>query len=129
MGYEIVLPAGAIPGWPADVVLPSDPVWKHDDADSVRRLVRDGVVQRQLTPRAPLRLPFCRHQLHDVLACGRSKRVVERDESAPVSARQVEKIPVGGLLSIAGRAHFSHDSFGQRCLPFGKVHSIGYGPS
>jgi len=43
VGYEIVLPASAIPGWPADVVLPSDPVWKHDYAASVRRLVRDGV--------------------------------------------------------------------------------------
>ena len=43
IGYQIVLPASAIPGWPADVVLPSDPVWKHDYAASVRRLVRDGV--------------------------------------------------------------------------------------
>ena len=43
IGYTIVLPASAIPGWPADVVLPSDPVWKRDYAASVRRLVRDGV--------------------------------------------------------------------------------------
>jgi superfamily II DNA or RNA helicase/very-short-patch-repair endonuclease len=43
IGYQIVLPASAIPGWPADVVLPSDPVWKHEYAASVRRLVRDGV--------------------------------------------------------------------------------------
>lgn len=43
VGYTIVLPASAIPGWPADVVLPSDPVWKHDYSGSVRRLVRDGV--------------------------------------------------------------------------------------
>jgi very-short-patch-repair endonuclease len=43
IGYTIVLPASAIPGWPADVVLPSDPVWKRDYAGSVRRLVRDGV--------------------------------------------------------------------------------------
>lgn len=43
VGYEIVLPASAIPGWPADVILPSDPAWKHDYASSVRRLVRDGV--------------------------------------------------------------------------------------
>jgi very-short-patch-repair endonuclease len=32
-----------VPGWPADVVLPSDPVWKRDYSGSVRRLVRDGV--------------------------------------------------------------------------------------
>jgi hypothetical protein len=43
VGYEIVLPASAIPGWPADVVLPPDPAWKHDSAGSVRRRVRDGV--------------------------------------------------------------------------------------
>lgn len=43
IGYTVVLPASAIPGWPADVVLPSDPVWKRDYSGSVRRLVRDGV--------------------------------------------------------------------------------------
>jgi hypothetical protein len=43
VGYTIVLPASAIPGWPADVVLPADPIWKRDYAASVRRLVRDGV--------------------------------------------------------------------------------------
>jgi very-short-patch-repair endonuclease len=43
IGYRILLPASAIPGWPADVILPSDPVWKRDYSGSVRRLVRDGV--------------------------------------------------------------------------------------
>jgi superfamily II DNA or RNA helicase/very-short-patch-repair endonuclease len=43
VGYTILLPASAIPGWPADVVLPTDPVWKRDYSGSVRRLVRDGV--------------------------------------------------------------------------------------
>jgi superfamily II DNA or RNA helicase/very-short-patch-repair endonuclease len=43
IGYTILLPASAIPGWPADVVLPSDPVWKRDYAGSVQRLIRDGV--------------------------------------------------------------------------------------
>jgi superfamily II DNA or RNA helicase/very-short-patch-repair endonuclease len=43
IGYRILLPASAIPGWPADVILPSDPVWKRDYSRSVRRLVRDGV--------------------------------------------------------------------------------------
>ncbi len=43
VGYTIVLPAGAIPGWPADVPLPVDPAWKREYAASVRRLVRDGV--------------------------------------------------------------------------------------
>lgn len=66
IGYRILLPASvrlrsrpvqansgetspkpwrrrAIPGWPADVVLPSDPVWKRDYSGSVQRLVRHGV--------------------------------------------------------------------------------------
>src|SRR5205085_12486749 len=43
VGYTIVLPASAIPGWPSDVSLPADPSWKRDYAASVRRLVRDGV--------------------------------------------------------------------------------------
>jgi len=43
VGYTVVLPASAVPGWPVDVVLPSDPVWKRDYSGSVRRLVRDGV--------------------------------------------------------------------------------------
>ncbi|MEX1127531.1 MAG: DEAD/DEAH box helicase family protein [Vicinamibacterales bacterium] len=43
VGYTILLPASAIPGWPADVILPSDPVWKRDYSASVQRLVRDGV--------------------------------------------------------------------------------------
>ncbi len=43
VGYTVVLPASAVPGWPADVVLPADPVWKRDYSGSVRRLVRDGV--------------------------------------------------------------------------------------
>lgn len=43
IGYRILLPASAVPGWPADVPLPVDPIWKNDYAASVRRLVRDGV--------------------------------------------------------------------------------------
>ncbi|MDD4890073.1 MAG: DEAD/DEAH box helicase family protein [Phycisphaerae bacterium] len=43
VGYTILLPASAVPGWPADVPLPVDPLWKKDYAASVRRLVRDGV--------------------------------------------------------------------------------------
>jgi hypothetical protein len=43
IGYTVLLPASAIPGWPVDVILPADPVWKRDYAGSVQRLVRDGV--------------------------------------------------------------------------------------
>jgi very-short-patch-repair endonuclease len=43
VGYNILLPASAAPGWPADVPLPVDPQWKNDYAASVRRLIRDGI--------------------------------------------------------------------------------------
>jgi len=43
VGYKIILPASAVPGWPADVPLPADAHWKRDYAASVRRLIRDGV--------------------------------------------------------------------------------------
>lgn len=43
VGYTILLPGSALPGWPASVPLPVDPKWKRDYAASVRRLIRDGV--------------------------------------------------------------------------------------
>ncbi len=43
VGYSILLPASAVPGWPVEVPLPVDPEWKKEYAASVRRLVRDGV--------------------------------------------------------------------------------------
>lgn len=43
LGYTILLPASAVPGWPSDVPLPVDSQWKSEYAASVRRLVRDGV--------------------------------------------------------------------------------------
>ena len=43
VGYTILLPASAMPGWPAEIPLPIDPAWKQDYAASVRRLIRDGV--------------------------------------------------------------------------------------
>jgi len=43
IGYKILLPASAVPGWPVDVPLPVDPIWKEQYAATVRRLIRDGV--------------------------------------------------------------------------------------
>jgi len=43
LGYTILLPGSALPGWPAEVPLPIDPEWKRDYSASVRRLIRDGV--------------------------------------------------------------------------------------
>lgn len=43
IGYRILIPGSAVPGWPAEVPLPVDSQWKQDYATSVQRLVRDGV--------------------------------------------------------------------------------------
>jgi len=43
IGYSILMPASAVPGWPTEVPLPVEPEWKRDYAASVQRLVRDGV--------------------------------------------------------------------------------------
>ena len=43
VGYTVLIPGSAVPGWPAEVLLPVDPQWKSEYAESVRRLVRDGV--------------------------------------------------------------------------------------
>lgn len=43
VGYTILLPASAVPGWPVEVPLPIDPEWKRNYSASVQRLIRDGV--------------------------------------------------------------------------------------
>jgi superfamily II DNA or RNA helicase/very-short-patch-repair endonuclease len=43
VGYSILLPASALPGWPQSVPLPVDPAWKQDYSGSVKRLIQDGV--------------------------------------------------------------------------------------
>jgi superfamily II DNA or RNA helicase/very-short-patch-repair endonuclease len=43
VGYTVLLPGSAVPGWPTEVPLPVDPQWKNDYAATVRRLVQDGV--------------------------------------------------------------------------------------
>jgi hypothetical protein len=71
--YEVVLPASAIPGWPVDVVLPSDPVWKRDYSGSVRRLVRDGVD----VPLATLFVHAARQPSSDVEGADRARSATE----------------------------------------------------
>jgi very-short-patch-repair endonuclease len=43
LGYTVLLPASALPGWPVEVPLPVDPRWKQNHTASVQRLIRDGV--------------------------------------------------------------------------------------
>ena len=73
VGYTVLLPASAIPGWPADVILPSDPVWKRDYSGSVRRLVRDGVD----TPLASLFVHVARTVPPDADGASRARSATE----------------------------------------------------
>jgi superfamily II DNA or RNA helicase/very-short-patch-repair endonuclease len=73
IGYTILLPASAVPGWPADVVLPSDPVWKRDYSGSVRRLIRDGVD----TPLASLFSHAARAMPEDAEGAARARSATE----------------------------------------------------
>ena len=73
VGYTILLPASAIPGWPNDVPLPSDPLWKRDYAGSVRRLVRDGVD----TPLASLFVHVARSAPPDADGADRARSATE----------------------------------------------------
>jgi superfamily II DNA or RNA helicase len=74
IGYRILLPASAIPGWPTDVVLPSDPVWKRDYSGSVQRLVRDGVD----VPLASLFVHVARAVPPDAEGAARARSATER---------------------------------------------------
>jgi superfamily II DNA or RNA helicase/very-short-patch-repair endonuclease len=73
IGYTILLPASAVPGWPADVVLPSDPVWKRDYSGSVQRLIRDGVD----TPLANLFVHAARAMPEDAEGATRARSATE----------------------------------------------------
>jgi superfamily II DNA or RNA helicase/very-short-patch-repair endonuclease len=73
IGYTVVLPASAIPGWPVDFVLPAEPAWKRDYAGSVQRLVRDGVD----TPLASLFLHATRTVHADAEGVDRARSATE----------------------------------------------------
>ena len=73
VGYTILLPASALPGWPSDVPLPIEPEWKRDYATSVRRLIRDGVG----TPLANLFVHAARAPSPDAEGEGRARSATE----------------------------------------------------
>lgn len=73
IGYQIVFQASAIPGWPADVPLPADPIWKRDYAATVKRLVRDGVD----VPLAVLFMDAAKPMPQDLKEAGRARSASE----------------------------------------------------
>jgi superfamily II DNA or RNA helicase/very-short-patch-repair endonuclease len=84
IGYAILLPASAVPGWPAEVPLPVEPAWKRDYGASVRRLVRDGVD----TPLANLFVHAARHVPPDAEGVNRA-----RSASEAFLYRRLETLP------------------------------------
>ena len=87
VGYRILLPASAVPGWPANVPLPVESSWKNDYAASVKRLVRDGVD----APLANLFLHATRTPLPDATGTDRARSATEaflyrRLETLPATA-------------------------------------------
>jgi superfamily II DNA or RNA helicase/very-short-patch-repair endonuclease len=84
IGYEILLPASAVPGWPVDVPLPVDPLWKQNYAGSVRRLIRDGVT----APLADLFLHTTQSFPHDATGLARA-----RSASEAFLFRRLETLP------------------------------------
>lgn len=93
VGYTILLPASAVPGWPADVSLPVAPEWKKDYAASVRRLVRDAVDR----PLANLFVHVARTVPPDAEGADRA-----RSASEAFLYRRLETLP-----ETAGRFHLN----------------------
>ena len=84
LGYTILLPASAVPGWPVEAPLPIDPEWKQGYAASVRRLVRDGVD----TPLANLFVHAARSPASDAEGADRA-----RSSSEAFLYRRLETLP------------------------------------
>ncbi len=101
VGYSILLPGSAVPGWPVEVELPIDPQWKREYAASVKRLISDGVD-------APLGTLF----VSAVRAFASDAEGVERARSATEAFlyRRLESLP-----TTAG--HFSLNA--ELPIPFG----------
>ncbi len=104
VGYTILLPASAIPGWPVDVVLPPDPVWKRDYSGSVRRLVRDGVD----TPLASLFVHVARTVPPDADGADRARSATEA-----FLFRRLETLPeTKGRFRVNVALPIAFDGFG-----------------
>lgn len=84
LGYTILLPASALPGWPVEVPLPVDAKWKTDYSASVRRLIRDGVD-----------VPLARLFVHATTAPAATAEGADRARSASEAFlfRRLESLP------------------------------------
>jgi very-short-patch-repair endonuclease len=120
VGYSISLPASAVPGWPADLVLASDLEWKRDYAATVRRLIRDGVD----TPLANLFVRAVKPSLPE--ARGVERKSAQRERS--IFCQRLETLPetkgrfqlnVGVPIAFDGQSQMEADLFNE---PHGSQH-------
>jgi very-short-patch-repair endonuclease len=80
IGYTILLPASAAPGWPAGVPLPVDPAWKRDYAASVRRLETLPETTGRFRLNVELPIPFDRRgQMEVDLLSAQARIAIELD--------------------------------------------------
>ena len=105
VGYEIMLPASAVPGWPAEVPLPVDPLWKREYAASVRRLIRDGLDR----PLANLFVDAARAVTPDVAGATRA-----RSASEALLYHRLESLPqTNGRFRLNVQLPIPFDGAGQ----------------
>jgi very-short-patch-repair endonuclease len=105
VGYTILLPASARPGWPQEVPMPVDPQWKADYAASVRRLIRDGID----TPLAQLFVHATRPPTTDAEGADRA-----RSASEAFIFRRFETLPaLAGQFRLNARLPIPFDDRGE----------------
>ncbi len=105
VGYTVLLPGSAVPGWPSDIPLPVDPQWKTEYAATVRRLVRDGVD-------APLATLF----VHVARKFDSDAQGVERARSASEAFlfRRLESLPeTAGRFALNAELPIPFDGWGN----------------
>ena len=105
VGYTILLPGSAVPGWPVEVPLPVDPEWKNEYAATVRRLVRDGVD-------APLAKLFA----HVAREVDPSSKGIDRARSATEAFlyRRLETLPeTAGCFRLNAELPIPFDGWGR----------------
>ncbi len=110
VGYTILLPASALPGWPSEVPLPVDAQWKQGYAASVRRLIRDGVDQ----PLAQLFLHVARPRSSNAEGADRA-----RSASEAFFFRRLESLPAAkGMFQLNAMLSIPFDDRSQMEVDF-----------
>ena len=110
VGYTVLLPGSAVPGWPNEIPLPVDPQWKNDYAATVRRLARDGVD-------APLAKLF----VHVAREFEPNARGIDRARSASEAFlfRRLESLPeTAGRFALNAELPIPFDGWGNMEVDF-----------